>query len=116
MRTPRPERRSNLIVLSAGCVGKALYDSRILACCRTSMSSRLGQSSAGGLVGRNAAPVCHFCDPAWFDAEVWEEPVLLNQAGSRGKGARNALLHHTSIQNRCEDHRLVCRQEYSVVH
>jgi hypothetical protein len=23
------------------------------------------------------------------------------------KGERNALLHYTSIQNRCEDHRLV---------
>ena len=27
----------------------------------------------------------------------------------------NALLHHTSIQNRCEDHRLVCGQELPLV-
>jgi hypothetical protein len=29
---------------------------------------------------------------------------------------RNAVLHHTSIQNRCEGHRLVRRQELPVVH
>src|SRR5438045_8711471 len=29
---------------------------------------------------------------------------------------RNAVLHHTSIQNRCEGHRLVCRQVLPVVY
>jgi FtsP/CotA-like multicopper oxidase with cupredoxin domain len=32
------------------------------------------------------------------------------------QGVHNALLHHTSIQNRCEDHRLVCGQELPLVH
>jgi len=38
-----------------------------------------------------------------------------NAKGGR-KGVHNALLHHTSIQNRCEGHRLVCGQELPLVH
>jgi len=42
---------------------------------------------------------------------------MLEPRGTPGtqEKVRNALLHHTSIQKRREDHRLVCRQEYSMV-
>jgi hypothetical protein len=41
---------------------------------------------------------------------IWDGPVL-EACRATEKGVRNAILHHTSIQNRCDGHRLVCRQE-----
>jgi hypothetical protein len=62
------------------------------------------------------APVS-FLGPADLDGEICDQRMLklLITLRSTRKGVRSGLLHHTSIPQRCNDHQLVCRQEYSVV-
>jgi hypothetical protein len=64
---------------------------------------------------RSIFALVSFFGPIRFEADDWNGVSVrtLRERYStllEGEEVANALLHHTSIQNRCEDHRLVCRR------
>src|ERR1700730_17276914 len=76
-----------------------------------------------GALHQLAVPATHsnavsFFGPDWVRCRRlgWFGVRFCTNAIGGRKGVHNALLHHTSIQNRCEDHRLVCGQELPLVH
>jgi hypothetical protein len=64
--------------------------------------------------------MCHFLAPVGSVTTIGDAPVfeVAQRCGTTPflkRGVNNAVLHYTSIQNRCTDHRLVRWQQKSVI-